>query len=184
MSDILKNGHKGWSEADLTQEPRFLPGWLPQKPLETLGFICKWSPLRTKGFNRKSNEQNWWVSLSQIGPSHCSEKRFPGPRTILIQLPWGRQAAHLPGFPLPSSAPPAATVALGRGASALRKRGVLLVLVCVCWGSTKSQVVHLVTLRTSKEDICFFLFWTGCSTPQPKACPELFFLSAYKCTCV
>ena len=89
MSDILKNGHKGWSEADLTQEPRFLPGWLPQKPLETLGFICKWSPLRTKGFNRKSNEQNWWVSLSQIGPSHCSEKRFPGPGTILIQLPWG-----------------------------------------------------------------------------------------------
>lgn len=167
---ILKNDNKGWSEADLTWETAFLPGWLPQKPLETLGFICKWSLLWTKEFNRKSNEQNRWVGSNQIGPWRCSGKRWA--RASLG--PFWSNCCEGGGLLLPVSGTyrgsPCTSLLLlqtlgasGQWAASLRTGA------SSHSGSAKSVATHLETLRKSKEGI--FFFWAGCKMPQLKACP-------------
>lgn len=184
---ILKNDNKGWSEADLTWETAFLPGWLPQKPLETLAFICKWSPLWTKEFNRKSNEQNQWVGSNQIGPWRWSGKRWA--RASLG--PFWSNCCEGGGLLLPASRVhrfPSALLCSSFSHLELQASELHL------WGpgplpnlgSAKSMAVHLETLRQSKGGIFFFFFFFGlaerCRSSKPAL--KMSFLPASKCnTC-
>lgn len=181
MSDIKKNDNKGWSEVDLTWEIIFLPGWLPQKPLETLGFICRWSPLWTKEFNRKRKEQNQWAGLSQRGSSSHSEKRW----TRVSLGPFWSNCRGGGGLLLTVSGasqdPPAllctsfshchfGPVSCSSEDGGASSNG----------GSAKSGTMHLETLRKSKEGF----FWGLAARHHSwKPVLKLYFLPAYKCTC-
>ena len=171
---ILKNDNKGWSEADLTWETAFLPDWLPQKPLETLAFICKWSPLWTKEFNRKSNEQNQWVGSNQIGPWRWSGKRWA--RASLG--PFWSNCCEGGGLLLPASRASQVSLctpllllqplgASGQWAASLRTGASSQ------FGECKEHGCAFRDLKTiqRRHFLFLFFFWTGWEMPQLKACP-------------